>query len=69
MCEKCAPGGPNRDESEELYDGYGIYLTRVCPACREEAMSHYRSDIFEQYETDEQIEPELRSRKSHPKAR
>ena len=39
-------------------DGYGIPLALVCKDCRAEKMSHYRSDIQERYETDEQIESE-----------
>jgi hypothetical protein len=39
-------------------DGYGIPLALVCGDCRAEKMSHYRSDIQERYETDEQIEAE-----------
>lgn len=41
---------------EEVYDGYGIYLCRVCDNCKDERLKGYRSDIFENYETDEQIE-------------
>jgi len=58
MCDRCVPGGDLRPESEKLYDGYGIYFARVCPACREETLSHFRPDIFERFETDEHIEPE-----------
>jgi hypothetical protein len=39
-------------------DGYGIPLALVCSKCRAEKLSHYRSDIQERYETDEQIEPD-----------
>jgi len=46
-------------QREEVVDGYGIFLCFVCQKCREEKLSHYRSDIFEQYETDEQIEDDL----------
>ena len=38
------------------YDGYGIYLCRVCEKCEQEKMSKYRSDIFEIYECDERID-------------
>lgn len=38
------------------YDGYGIFLTYVCDKCEEEKMKQYRSDIAEQYDTDEPID-------------
>ncbi len=38
------------------YDGYGIFLTYVCDKCEEEKMKQYRSDITEQYDTDEPID-------------
>lgn len=41
-----------------LYDGYGIFLRRVCDKCEEDALSGFRKDIFERYECDEAIEPE-----------
>lgn len=41
-----------------IYDGHGIYLTRVCEKCEEETLKRYRPDIFERYEADEPIEPE-----------
>lgn len=44
--------------SEEVFDGHGIYLTRVCDKCRDEQLSKFRSDIFERYEADEPIEEE-----------
>ena len=40
----------------ELRDGYGIFMTYVCDHCHSEKLSHFRDDIFTQYETDEQIE-------------
>jgi len=40
-----------------LKDGYGIFMCYVCDDCVKEKRSHYRDDIFEQYDTDEQIEP------------
>jgi len=40
-----------------LYDGYGIFLTYGCPSCEEEKLSGFRSDIMDQYECDELIEP------------
>ena len=45
-------------ESWIEYDGYRIYLCRVCEKCEKEKMSIYRSDIKEAYECDEPIEPE-----------
>lgn len=41
---------------EPQYDGYGIYLCSTCDKCHPEKMRGYRSDINEQYETDEQID-------------
>ncbi len=38
------------------YDGYGIFLCYVCDECRDKKLKGYRKDIFERYETDEQIE-------------
>ena len=43
---------------DEVYDGYGIFLTRVCDKCRTQRLAGYRPDIFEAYETDEQIDPD-----------
>lgn len=43
-------------ERFERKDGYGIFLCFVCDKCEEEKMSHYRDDIMERYDTDEQIE-------------
>lgn len=43
-------------ERYELRDGYGIFLTFACDICEEEKLSHYRSDIMDRYDTDEQIE-------------
>lgn len=48
----CGSGEPCWAEQ----DGYGIFLCYVCDKCREEKLSHFRADIFERYETDEQIE-------------
>ncbi len=39
-----------------LYDGYGIFLTYACEKCEKEKLSHFRPDIMERYDTDEQIE-------------
>jgi len=39
-----------------LYDGYNIFLCKVCDKCEAEKKSKYRSDIFERYECDEDID-------------
>ena len=39
-----------------LRDGYGIFLTYVCDDCIKEKRAEFRSDIFCQYDTDDQIE-------------
>ena len=39
-----------------IYDGYGIYLTKVCETCEPEAVSRFREDIFESYDCDEPID-------------
>ena len=43
-------------QHHETYDGYGIYLCKVCDDCENLKMSNYRSDINERYDCDEQIE-------------
>jgi hypothetical protein len=43
-------------ETEGLLDGYGIFMCYVCDDCRDAKLSKFRPDIFEQYDTDEQIE-------------
>jgi hypothetical protein len=48
----CGSGLPR----EEVFDGHGIFLCFVCDKCRKEKISEYRKDIFDFYETDEQIE-------------
>lgn len=45
-------------ESSEVVDGHGIYLCRACPKCRREKLAKFRGDIFERYDTDEDIEPD-----------
>ena len=52
----CGSGLPR----EEIVDSRGIFVAFVCDECREEKLSGYRSDIFEDsnYWTDEQIEPD-----------
>jgi hypothetical protein len=42
--------------SDWINDGYGIPLCRTCPDCHDTKMSKYRSDIFDRYQCDEQIE-------------
>jgi hypothetical protein len=44
------------EEPEKIYDGKGIYLTSACSKCKAERLKGYRADIFEDYETDEQID-------------
>jgi hypothetical protein len=44
------------DGSWAEYDGYGIYLTRVCEKCEREKMAKFRQDIRTAYDTDDQIE-------------
>lgn len=39
-----------------LYDGHGIFMTYVCDDCEKEKVAKFRPDIFERYQTDEQIE-------------
>jgi hypothetical protein len=41
---------------EAVHDGHGIFLCYVCSKCKREKLSRFRPDIFERYETDEQIE-------------
>jgi hypothetical protein len=41
---------------EAQYDEYGIFLCYTCSQCEKEKLSHYRSDIFDQYDCEEQIE-------------
>lgn len=59
MDNKCRCGSGL--ETDILYDGRGIYLTRCCDDCREEVMSHYNPVILEYYtqaDVDEPIEEE-----------
>jgi len=39
-----------------LYDGYGIYLCKVCDDCEKKKLNNYRSDIMDRYDTDEDID-------------
>lgn len=41
-----------------LYDGYGIYLCKVCSSCEEDKSSKFRDDIFDTYDCDEDIDPD-----------
>ena len=47
---------------EEIYDGNGIYVTKVCAKCRKERLSKFRPEIMRrpylQRDVDESIEPE-----------
>jgi hypothetical protein len=43
-------------EAEALFDGHGIFMTYACDKCRKRKVAGFRSDIFERYETDDQIE-------------
>ena len=44
--------------TDELRDGYGIFLTYACTACEDKKLAEFRPDIIEQYDTDKQIEEE-----------
>lgn len=39
-----------------LYDGYDIFLCKVCDSCEKEKKSKYREDIFERYDCEENID-------------
>lgn len=52
--EKCPCG--SGEYPEQLYDGHGIFMCYVCSKCRKKKVAGYRPDIFEAYDTDEQIE-------------
>lgn len=54
MSNECTCG--SGENAEAIYDGYGIYLCRVCDFCRDEKLSKYRSSIFERYDCDEDID-------------
>jgi hypothetical protein len=49
---RCGSGEP----CWPLRDGYGIFLTYVCDRCIKAKREEFRSDILEQYDTDEPIE-------------
>lgn len=44
------------DGSWPEYDGYGLYLTRVCGRCKAQKMARFRPDIQRAYQTDDRIE-------------
>jgi hypothetical protein len=56
MLETCRMHNKYDNDSEEVYDGHGIYLCRVCSKCRKEKLSKYRPDIFENYHSDEPLD-------------
>jgi hypothetical protein len=39
-----------------LYDGYGYPFALVCNKCKDDKLSKFRSDIMEQYDTDEPLD-------------
>lgn len=43
---------------EDIYDARGLFVTRVCDACKKDRLSGYRADIFTDgnYWSDEPIE-------------
>ena len=41
---------------EAIHDGHGIFLCYACDKCKAEKLKHFRPDIMESYDTDEQIE-------------
>lgn len=48
----------HRANKRAIYDGYGIFLTYVCPKCEKEKIAGFRPDIFSRYETDEPVDDE-----------
>lgn len=52
----CGSGLP----SEDVYDARGIFVARVCAACKKERLKGYRPEIFTDpgYEVNEPIDPE-----------
>ncbi len=50
----CGSGKHHRN----LYDGYGIYLCKVCDDCEQAKLNNYRSDIMDRYDTYEDVEPD-----------
>jgi hypothetical protein len=49
---RCGSGKQHRN----AYDGYGIYLCKVCDECENKKLSAYRSDIMDRYDADEPID-------------
>jgi hypothetical protein len=41
---------------DAMFDGRGIFMTYACSKGGQAKIAKFRPDIFEQYETDEQIE-------------
>lgn len=39
-----------------LKDGYGIFMTYACDCCVAAKLGQFRDDIFDRYDTDEQVE-------------
>jgi hypothetical protein len=56
--EDCPCGSGQEADAE--FDARGIFLAYVCPKCRKEKLSRYRSDVLTDpgYYCDEPIEPE-----------
>jgi hypothetical protein len=56
--EDCPCGSGQEADAE--FDARGIFLAYVCPNCRKEKLSRYRSDVLTDpgYCCDEPIEPE-----------
>jgi hypothetical protein len=52
--QQCHCGSGEYPEAQ--YDGYGIFLCYTCSKCEKEKLKRYRADIFERYQTEEQIE-------------
>ena len=57
MNEKCSCG--SGEVSYPIYDGYGIYLSRVCSDCEPKVLSKFRKDILEAYDCDEPIDEDF----------
>jgi hypothetical protein len=55
MIEKICTCGSEKHH-RNLYDGYGIYLCKVCDDCEHNKLNNYRSDIMDRYDTCENIE-------------
>ena len=57
MNEKCSCG--SGETPYPIYDGYGIYLSRVCSDCEPKVLSKFRKDILEAYDCDEPIDEDF----------